>query len=193
MLITFLLTIALAAANGANDVSKGVATLAGSGVTRYRTAILWGAATSLAGALVSGLFAERLIRLFSSSIVTAKPTRAFTVSVICGTVGWVTLATLTGLPVSTTHAIIGSMLGAGLLFAPGGIAWSSLAPRLAMPLLLSIGVSYAVSAGFNRMSAARGAESADCLCVGAEQLDTGVLQMTHINVVTGTTQECASA
>ncbi|MFN2513847.1 MAG: inorganic phosphate transporter [Pyrinomonadaceae bacterium] len=55
---------------------------------------------------------------------------------ICGTVGWVTLATLTGLPVSTIHAIIGSMLVAGLLFAPSGIAWSSLAPRLAMPLLM---------------------------------------------------------
>src|SRR5687767_13580668 len=34
------LLAALAAANCANDVSKGVATLVGSGVTRYRTAIL---------------------------------------------------------------------------------------------------------------------------------------------------------
>ncbi len=30
-------------ANGANDVSKGIATLAGSGVSSYRRAILWGA------------------------------------------------------------------------------------------------------------------------------------------------------
>jgi len=37
-----LLTAGLAAANGANDVSKGVATLVGAGVTRYRTAVLWG-------------------------------------------------------------------------------------------------------------------------------------------------------
>jgi hypothetical protein len=33
---------ALAFANGSNDVSKGIATLAGSGVTNYRRAILWG-------------------------------------------------------------------------------------------------------------------------------------------------------
>jgi hypothetical protein len=32
-----------------------VATLVGSGVTRYRTAIIWGALTTLAGSLLSGL------------------------------------------------------------------------------------------------------------------------------------------
>ncbi|MGH3694943.1 MAG: hypothetical protein ACRDRX_13310 [Pseudonocardiaceae bacterium] len=36
----FVLLVALAAANGSNDVPKGVATLAGAGVARYRTAIL---------------------------------------------------------------------------------------------------------------------------------------------------------
>ncbi len=33
------LTVSLAAANGSNDDAKGVATLAGAGVTRYRFAI----------------------------------------------------------------------------------------------------------------------------------------------------------
>ncbi|MGI8837943.1 MAG: inorganic phosphate transporter [Pyrinomonadaceae bacterium] len=192
LLIIFVLTMALAAANGANDVSKGVATLAGSGVTRYRTAIIWGALTTLAGALVSGFFAERMMKLFTSGIVSAKPTPAFTLAVICGAAGWVIIATVTRLPVSTTHAILGSLLGAGLLFAPTAIAWSTLAPRLAVPLLLSIAVSYALSAGFNRVFTRRNAEAVDCLCVGAELLDAGVMQITRINVMKGTTQECAS-
>lgn len=192
-LFIFLLLIALAAANGANDVSKGVATLAGSGVTRYRTAIVWGAATTLVGALVSGVFAERMMKLFTSGIVSVKPTPTFTLAVICGAVGWVAIATLTRLPVSTTHAIIGSLLGAGLLFAPTAVAWSGLAPRLVVPLLLSIAVSYTLSGGLNRIFARRGAEAVDCLCIGAEQLDAGVVQIAQINVMTGTTQECASS
>lgn len=192
-LFIFVLLIALATANGANDVSKGVATLAGSGVTRYRTAIVWGAATTLVGALVSGVFAERMMKLFTSGIVSVKPTPTFTLAVICGTVGWVAIATLTRLPVSTTHAIIGSLLGAGLLFAPTAVAWSSLAPRLVVPLLLSIAVSYTLSGGLNRIFARRGAEAVDCFCVGAEQLDAGVVQITQINVMKGTTQQCASA
>ena len=193
LLMIFVLAMALAAANGANDVSKGVATLAGSGVTRYRTAILWGAATTLAGALVSGLFAERMMNLFTNGIVSAKPTQAFTLAVICGTIGWVIIATVTRLPVSTTHAIIGSLLGAGLLFSPSAIAWSSLVPRLAVPLLLSIVASYALSAGLNLIFARQSVEAVDCLCFEPEQLDAGVFQITQINVMTGTTEECSSA
>ena len=41
-LLTFALVLALAYANGTNDVSKAIATLVGSGVTNYRAAILWG-------------------------------------------------------------------------------------------------------------------------------------------------------
>ena len=133
------------------------------------------------------------MNLFTNGIVSARPTQGFTLAVICGTVGWVTIATVTRLPVSTTHAIIGSLLGAGLWFSPTAIAWGSLAPRLAVPLLLSIIVSYAVSATLNRVFARRSAQAVECLCVGAGQLDTGTLQLAQINVVTGTTQECAAS
>ena len=40
-LLTILATVALAFANGGNDVSKGVATLVGSGRATYRRAIAW--------------------------------------------------------------------------------------------------------------------------------------------------------
>ncbi|MGC8550290.1 MAG: hypothetical protein ACP5M4_11375 [Acidobacteriaceae bacterium] len=42
LVLIFLLGFAVAYANGSNDVSKGIATLAGSGVTNYRRAIRWG-------------------------------------------------------------------------------------------------------------------------------------------------------
>jgi len=71
-----LLTAGLAAANGANDVSKGVATLAGAGVTRYRTAIMWGVTATFAGSMLSLLLAARITRLFSKGIVAATPTDA---------------------------------------------------------------------------------------------------------------------
>ncbi len=151
----FIFLASLATTNGANDVSKGVATLAGSGVTRYRTAVLWGAVTTLAGALISGLFAERMLKLFTGGIVSAKPTSPFTLAVILGAFGWVATATVTRLPVSTTHAMIGSLLGAGLFYAPTSVSWSTVASRLAVPLLLSIAISYALSAGFNRIFAQR--------------------------------------
>jgi PiT family inorganic phosphate transporter len=192
LIVVLLLTAALAAVNGANDVSKGVATLAGSGVTRYRTAILWGALTTLAGTLLSGLFAARMLKLFTNGIVSARPSAAFTLAVICGAAGWVAVATFRRLPVSTTHAIIGSLIGAGVIYAPASVEWAALLPRLAGPLLLSIAASYLLSATLNRLLARRDAAAADCLCVGTQTLDAGAAQLTQLSVVTGTARECAA-
>ncbi len=191
-LLVLILLLAVAAANGANDVSKGIATLAGSGVTRYRTAILWGTLTTLAGALLSGLFAERMLKLFTKGIFSGPPTPKFTLAVICGTVGWVTLATVKKWPVSTTHAIIGSLIGAGASYAPASVAWSGIVPRLALPLLLSIALSYALSATLNRIFGAHAGSEAECLCAGVESLDTGLVQLPQLSVLRGSTQECSN-
>ncbi len=40
--VIVVLGVLIAYVNGSNDVSKGIATLAGSGLTNYRRAILWG-------------------------------------------------------------------------------------------------------------------------------------------------------
>lgn len=143
--LVFVLVAALAAANGSNDVPKGVATLAGAGVTKYRTAILWGTVTTLAGCLCSLALASQMTELFSKGIVTAEPTDAFAVAVLVGAVSWVVLATVLRLPVSTTHALIGGLLGAGLLLASDGIAWSAIPTKIVVPLLLSIAVAYAIT------------------------------------------------
>ncbi|MEU7751365.1 inorganic phosphate transporter [Micromonospora sp. NPDC049171] len=135
----------LAAANGANDVSKGVATLAGAGVTAYRTAILWGAATTLIGALLSIQIGRSMGKLFSQGIVSGAPTAAFALAVLLGTSSWVALATVARLPVSTTQAIVGSLVGAGLVLAPSSVQWSGVLQKVVLPLLLSIVVAYGIS------------------------------------------------
>ncbi|WP_433500720.1 anion permease [Sphaerimonospora sp. CA-214678] len=143
--LVFLLIVALAAVNGSNDVPKGVATLAGAGVTKYRVAILWGTVTTLVGCLCSVALASKMTQLFSSGVVTATPTSSFAVAVLIGAAGWVGLATVLRLPVSTTHALIGGLLGAGVLFAPDSVAWNSIPERVVAPLLISIAVAYAIT------------------------------------------------
>ncbi|GIH72221.1 inorganic phosphate transporter PiT [Sphaerimonospora thailandensis] len=138
--------MALAAANGANDVPKGVATLAGAGVTKLRTAIAWGTIATVLGCLVSLTLASKMTDLFSKGIVSANPTPVFAAAVLIGTVVWVILATAFALPVSTTHALVGALLGAGVLFARDSVQWDGLLGKVVVPLLLSILVAYAISA-----------------------------------------------
>lgn len=192
-LLIILVLIALAVANGANDVSKGVATLVGGNVARYRTAILWGAVTTLAGSLLSGFLATRMLSLFTTGIVSSEPSPAFTLAVLCGAATWILIATWTQLPVSTTHAIIGSLFGAGMIFSPNQLIWTGALPKFALPLLLSIAVAYLFSAVLNRFFARKVSESGDCVCVGVEAIDAGSTQFMQFNVVSAPSAECENA
>ncbi|MHC4107900.1 MAG: inorganic phosphate transporter, partial [Planctomycetota bacterium] len=94
---------------------------------------------------------------------------AFLVAVGVGAAGTVLLATRLGLPVSTTHALIGGLVGAGLALAPAELAWSSLTGRLLLPLLVSPLLAVVVAGGiYPLLSQARkrlGVDEVTCLCV----------------------------
>ncbi len=146
--LTFLLVLALAFANGTNDVSKAIATLVGSGVTNYRTAIVWGTAWTIVGAGASALVAGAMVRTFSHGLlqagITLQPTVAL--AVLIGAMAWVLFASRTGLPVSTTHALTGAIVGAGFIALSGnGLIWPAIGTKIALPLLLSPFLALTVS------------------------------------------------
>lgn len=134
------LILSMAFYNGANDVSKGVATLCGSGLCGYRGALLWGTFWTVAGGVTAFFLASGLFKVFSNGIVSANLnlTVNFSAAVAIGVSTWVLLATKAGMPVSTTHSIIGSICGPVLLFlGPSKILWGSLGYKILIPLLLS--------------------------------------------------------
>ena len=100
-IVAFVLLLALAFANGANDVSKAIATLVGSGVTGYRTAILWGTAWTVLGAVLSGVIATAMVKTFSQGLLAPGVSASLNlvVAVLVGAMLWVLVASLTGLPV----------------------------------------------------------------------------------------------
>jgi inorganic phosphate transporter, PiT family len=57
----------VAYANGANDNFKGVATLFGSGVAGYRTALWWATAATAAGSIAAFFLATSLISVFQGN------------------------------------------------------------------------------------------------------------------------------
>jgi hypothetical protein len=72
--------------NGANDVSKGIATLAGSGVTNYRRAILWGSLCTGAGCLASSIASKAMIGTFGAGLLRegVQPTLDGALAVLLG-------------------------------------------------------------------------------------------------------------
>jgi inorganic phosphate transporter, PiT family len=147
-LLAFSLAFALAFANGTNDVSKAIATLVGSGVTDYRSAIAWGTVWTVIGAGVAAFVASAMIKAFSHGLIQAgtiiEP--IITLSVLAGAIAWILFASRTELPVSTTHALTGAIVGAGFVaFAGDGLVWPAIGKKIALPLLLSPFLAFTVS------------------------------------------------
>jgi len=137
---SLLAAIMLAYANGANDNFKGVATLLGSRTTNYRRALFWACSTTLAGSITAAWVAQELLDTFSGrglvpDAIASAP--AFSASVGLAAAATVLLATYLGLPISTTHALTGALVGAGLIHAANEVAFSHLGTVFLAPLLLS--------------------------------------------------------
>src|SRR5579885_564292 len=161
----------LAGANGANDNFKGVAGLYGSGVAGYRSALAWGCITTLAGSLLSAALATKLLSAFTGAGLLAPAlalTPRFAAAVALGGAFSVALAAWRGLPISTTHALIGAMCGVGL-FADGGLRWATLSGSFLLPLLVSPLLAWVparlLRAPLLRLAAWAGSRS---VCAGAE-------------------------
>ncbi len=141
----------LAYANGANDNFKGVASLFGSRTCSYRTAIAWATFTTFGGSLCAMLLAQTLLRKFSGrqfvpdQIVSSD---SFLLAVAVGAGVTVIAASLTGFPVSTTHGLIGAMIGSGLMASGSQVNFQALGSGFLLPLLLSPVLAIVLTAPF---------------------------------------------
>lgn len=166
--------VLLAFANGANDNFKGVATLYGSGTTSYRTALAWATVTTACGSLLAVWLARELLQRFSGKGIIPDELAAdgvFGISVAMAAGLTVLLASRLGFPISTTHALVGAIIGAATA-SLGAVNWTVLGTTLVVPLLLSpfiaIAAAFVIYPMFHRLRLAVGVEKEMCLCVGQE-------------------------
>jgi len=174
-LVLILSVLFLAFANGANDNFKGVATLYGSGTTSFNRALLWATITTLLGSAASIVLAQGLITTFRGKglvpdAVILNP--AFAAAIAMGSALTVMFATRSSFPVSTTHALTGALVGAGLVMSPQGVNISKLGASFVIPLLASPIISITLAAAIYsvaKMVRKRcGVTAKSCLCIGDE-------------------------
>ena len=67
--LVFVLGIAIAYANGANDVSKGIATLVGSRVANYRRAVAWGTLWTGVGGVAGAFLSRAMVQTFGKGLL----------------------------------------------------------------------------------------------------------------------------
>lgn len=138
--ILFLVVCFVAFTNGANANFKGVASLYGSGTTTLKQALYWGTAMTFAGSLASMWLAESMLKKFAGrGLVPDELCQSpeFVAAVALGAALTSLLATRLGFPVSTTHAMVGSLIGAGLVGNGAQVHLEALGNNFLYPLFFS--------------------------------------------------------
>lgn len=202
--IVFCAVLLLAYANGSNDNFKGVATLYGSGAASFRRALGWATLTTLAGSLLALVLAQGLLKTFSAKglvpdVVATSPT--FLAAAALGTMATVFLATLIGLPISTTHALTGALVGAGWVAVGRGVNLALLGKSFFAPLLLSpllaVGLATVLYPLARYCRRALGVERTMCICIGTQWVprsggDGDAVAAQLIGISVGTEERCAA-
>src|SRR5437867_12733801 len=146
--LLFFATCFLAYSNGANDNFKGVASLFGSRTCNYRAAIWWATIATFAGSIMSIFLSQTLLGKFSGKGIVPDHfvgSEYFLLAVAIGAGLTVIIATLTGFPISTTHALTGAIIGCGVVAVGPAMNFSSLGKGFVLPLLLSPVLAMAVA------------------------------------------------
>jgi PiT family inorganic phosphate transporter len=151
-----------------------VATLFGSGTANYRRALTWATVTTFAGSVLALMLARGLVDTFSGrglvpDVITTQP--AFLTAVSLGAALTVLMATRFGLPVSTTHALTGALVGAGAVATLGQVRLGALGSSFLMPLAFSPVVSLLITLLlyplFKLARRRSGVTTMTCVCVGS--------------------------
>jgi PiT family inorganic phosphate transporter len=169
----------VAFANGANDNTKGVATLYGSGVLSYRRALVLATLSTAVGSLASLPLAAGLVAAFSGKgLIPAELLgTSLLAAVALAAAATVLLATRLGFPISTTHALVGGIAGAGWVAAGSDLNLGALGGAFLLPLaagpLLAIGLAVAGLRAGQGASRSLGISSTSCVCIGQQWVPVG--------------------
>ena len=116
---------------GANDCANSFATSVGSGVLTLKGALIIASIFEFSGAVLMGSHVTDMVRkqIVSIDMFEDNP-GALMLGMLCANLAsaiWLTIATYFKLPVSTTHSIIGSIMGFALCYGGwDGIAWDKI-------------------------------------------------------------------
>jgi PiT family inorganic phosphate transporter len=143
VIVTIVTALAFDIINGFHDAANSIATVVSTRVLSPKAAVLWAAFFDFAAMFV---LAPKVAKTIAGTIKIRPEDPAFVTVVLAGLIGaivWDLLTWWWGLPTSSSHALVGGLVGAGVAHAGwGDLVWEKLRKTfLFIPVAPLIGVA----------------------------------------------------
>jgi inorganic phosphate transporter, PiT family len=129
--------------NGFHDAANAIATSVSTRALAPRTALIMAAVMNLAGAFLGTSVASTV----GSGIIEAPvgtPGLVVVLAALIGAIVWNLVTWYVGMPSSSSHALIGGLVGAGLASA-GTVKWSGVVDKVIIPMVVSPVVGFVLA------------------------------------------------
>jgi phosphate/sulfate permease len=123
--------------NGFHDAANAIATSVSTRALTPRAALALAAVFNLAGSLVSTKVASTVGKgIIDTTQVTSREGLTVVFAAVVGAIAWNLITWYFGLPSSSSHALIGGLVGAALASA-GSVKWHGVLQKVVIPMVLS--------------------------------------------------------
>jgi inorganic phosphate transporter, PiT family len=141
LVITIVVALAFDFTNGFHDTANAVATSVSTRALSPRLAVLIAAVANLAGAFVTTAVAKTLGKgIIDTGLATPKTVLA----AVLGAIAWNLLTWWLGLPSSSSHALIGGLIGAALVQSgEKGVEWHGVVHKVLIPAVWAPTIAFA--------------------------------------------------
>jgi PiT family inorganic phosphate transporter len=145
LVVTVVVALAFDFTNGFHDTANAVATSVSTRALSPRLAVLIAAIANLAGAFVTTAVASTIGKgIIDSTLATPETVLA----AVLGGIVWNLLTWWLGLPSSSSHALIGGLIGAALAQSgEEGVQWHGVAHKVVIPALWAPAIAFAAAFG----------------------------------------------
>ena len=145
LIITIAFALGFDFTNGFHDTANAVATSVSTRALTPRMAVLIAAIANLGGAFVTTAVAKTIGK---GIIDTGLATEKTVLAAVIGAIVWNLFTWWFGLPSSSSHALIGGLIGAALVQSgSSGVEWHGLAHNVAFPALIAPTAAFLLAFG----------------------------------------------
>jgi PiT family inorganic phosphate transporter len=154
--LVIVLAVAFDFINGFHDTANAVATVVATRVLSPGAAIMMAAVLNFVGALTG----QAVAKTITSGLIDNNAMKALTFSqaqivvmaALVGAIAWNLITWYFGIPSSSSHALIGGIVGAGIAaLGTGNVIWEGLLNKVVLPLVFSPVIGFIAAALFMRL------------------------------------------